>query len=300
MAKLDELETVANDNLLWGGSPIWDNGRSRLVWTDSLSKLVHQFNPKTGAKAIISRGDAYTGIALHKTPGGFLFAGSGGLVRWKSAFDVEPIITEFAGEKLCFSSIIADAKGRVYAGTTYWGAKGMEKQGKLYLIDVKRRITVVDPVGGMLNGLGFSPDDRILYCTDSAVRRIWQFDVDTKTGLLTRKRVFVNVPKTEGIPYGLAVDADGHVWSAQVYGSQVVRYRPDGSVERRLSIPAKQVTSMAFGGEDLKDLYITTASMPFESSLEQPGYENRGGLGGNLYRIRVNAQGRSEHLAAVM
>ncbi len=300
MAKLDELEVVANDNILWGGNPIWDNGRCRLVWTDSISKLVHQFNPKTGAKAVINREGAYTGVVLHKTPGGFLFAGSGGLVRWKSPFDVEPILKEHAGEKLCFSGIIADAKGRVYAGTTYWGAKGIEKQGKLYLIDVKRRVTIVDQVGGMLNGLGFSPDDRILYCTDSAVQRIWQFDVDTKTGMLTRKRVFANVPNTEGIPCGLTVDADGHIWSAQVYGSQVVRYRPDGSVERRLTIPAKQVTGVAFGGEDLKDLYITTASKPFETTLKQSGYENLGDLGGSLYRVRVNTQGRTVHLAAVM
>ena len=130
MAKLDDLEVVAKDTALWGGCPIWDNGRCRLVWTDSIGKLVHQFNPKTGAKAIISRESAYTGIVLHKTPGGFLFAGSGGLVRWKSAFDVEPILREFAGEKLCFSSIIADAKGRVYAGTTYWGGERDGETGK--------------------------------------------------------------------------------------------------------------------------------------------------------------------------
>lgn len=300
MAKLGELEVVASDNNLCGEGPIWDNGRGRLVWTDLQSKLVYQYNPKTGAKAIISRDRMFAGVALHKTPGGFIFAGSGGLVRWKSAFDVDPILTEFEGEKLCFNDIIADAKGRIYAGTMYWGPKGMEKPGKLYLIDARRKVAVVDQGNNMSNGLGFSPDDRILYSTDTALRRIWAFDVDPKSGVLSRKRVFVNVPKTEGIPDGLTVDADGHVWSAQVYGAQVVRYRPDGSVERRIPIPAKQVTSVAFGGDDLKDLYITTASKPLESNLKPPGYEANGEVGGSLYRVRVNTQGRAEHLAAVM
>jgi D-xylonolactonase len=301
MAKLNELEVVANDQNLCGEAPIWDNGRGRLVWTDVERELVYQYIPKTGAKAVISRGRMVAGIALHKTPGGFIFAGSGGMVRWKGPGNADTIVTTHDGEKLHFNDIIADAKGRIYAGTVYWGARTMHKPGKLYLIDTRRQVTVVDEGNTMSNGLGFSPDNRTLYHVDSAARRIYAFDVDTKTGKLSRKRVLVNVPKTEGLPEGLTVDADGYIWCAQWYGSQVVRYRPDGTVERRLAIPARQVTSVAFGGDELKDLYITTAGKAWESPLMPPGYDAKAGpVGGSLYRIHVNAQGRPEHLAGVM
>jgi D-xylonolactonase len=108
------------------------------------------------------------------------------------------------------------------------------------------------------------------------------------------------VPATEGIPDGLTVDAEGFVWSAQWYGSQVVRYDPDGMVERRLAMPVKQVSSLIFGGPHLTDLYITTAGAPWPSPLMPPGYEpEAGSSGGGLYRLRLDIQGKPDFQAAL-
>ena len=207
------------------------------------------------------------------------------------------MLAEHEGESLFFNDILADPQGRVYAGTVYWGAQGMEKTGKLYLIDLDGSAQVVTDGIEMSNGLGLSPDNRTLYYADTAVRRIYAFDVDPATGGLSNKRVFVQVPGDEGIPDGLTVDADGFVWNAQWFGAQVVRYDSEGKVERRIKMPVKQVSSVAFGGPDLTDLYVTTAAEYAPSPLAPPGFDDKAPMGGSLYRIPLDIRGRLEYQA---
>ena len=159
---------------------------------------------------------------------------------------------------------------------------------------------VVDEGVEIANGLGLSPDDRTLYFADSARRVIYAYDADPATGDLSRRRVFVQVPRDEGLPDGLTVDREGFVWCAQWYGGQVVRYDPDGKVERRIAMPVRQVSSVIFGGDDLTDLYITTAADPWPSPLAPPGYDfSATNVGGSLYRLRTDIQGRPDHRAAL-
>jgi D-xylonolactonase len=236
------------------------------------------------------------GIALNQS--GLVFAGATGIHVWNGQNDYRTLHTEFEGDKLQFNDIIADAHGRVYAGTLYWGANGMEKYGHLYLFDLNGTVQRVDEGIEVSNGLGFSPDDKTLYYSDSSARKIYAYDVDAKTGKLANKRVFVQVPKTEGIPDGLTVDAAGYVWSAQWYGSQIVRYDPQGKVERRIQMPVTQVSSLIFGGKDFNEIYITSASNSWPSDYGPPGYDfNAPNIGGPLYRIKQDIQGRSEHVA---
>jgi sugar lactone lactonase YvrE len=151
----------------------------------------------------------------------------------------------------------------------------------------------------LANGLGFSRDNRTLYFTDSAARTIYAYDVRPDSGELSNRRVFARVPGDEGLPDGLTVDDEDHVWSAQWYGAQVVRYDPDGKVERRIPMPVTQVSSVAFGGEDLTDLYITSAADPWPSRLAPPGYDFAApNVGGSLYRLRGEIRGKLEHPGA--
>jgi D-xylonolactonase len=159
---------------------------------------------------------------------------------------------------------------------------------------------VVDEGIEIANGLGFSPDNRTLYFADSARRVIFAYDVDASSGDLSRRRIFVQVPRDEGLPDGLTVDRKGFVWCAQWYGSQVVRYDPEGRVERRIALPVRQVSSVIFGGDDLSDLYVTTAADPWPSPLAPAGYDaSAADQGGSLYRIRLDVQGRSDFPAAL-
>jgi len=290
------IEIIANDNNLCGEGPIWDVAQQRLVWTDISGSLVFHYFPATGKKEIITRGLMVAGIALNRD-GALVFAGSTGMHLWRGQDNHKTFLTEHGGETLLFNDMIADAQGRIYAGTVYWGANGMEKPGKLYLVDADGSARVVVDGIEMANGLGFSPDNRTLYHADTSARKIYAYDVDAKSGSLSRKRVFVTVPATEGIPDGLTVDRDGFVWSAQWYGSQVVRYDPDGKVERRIALPVQQVSSVMFGGDEWNELYITSAGEAWPSDYAPPSFDWKRPMGGSLYRVRLDLQGRPEHQA---
>ena len=107
--------------------------------------------------------------------------------------------------------MIADPKGRLYAGTLNWGPNGMERFGKLYLIDSYAFVRVMDDNIGIANGLGFSPDNQTLYFTDSAARVIYAYAVDLNSGALSKKRIFARGARGEGLPDGLTVDSQGYV-----------------------------------------------------------------------------------------
>lgn len=292
----DTLEVVAQDNNRCGESPIWDAERQRLLWTDIESGLVYQLIPATGEKTVISRGLMVAGIALNRT-GELVFAGAEGLHLWRGQDDYRTLFSEHQGEALFFNDLIADPRGRIYGGTVYWGPDGMEKPGKLYLFD-RETVQVVEEGLQLANGLGFSPDNRTLYFADSAARVIYAYDVHPESGALSNRRTFARVHAEEGLPDGLTVDAEGYVWSAQWYGAQVVRYDPDGAVERRIRMPVTQVSSVGFGGEELTDLYITTAGESWPSHTAPPGYDfDAPNIGGSLYRLRTGTQGKPEHLA---
>lgn len=294
-----DIEIVAQDNNRCGEAPIWDHQPGRFLWADIERALVYELVPSSREKRIISRDLPVSGIALDRG-GSLVFAGATGLHVWRGQGDHHTIVSEHDGEKLVFNDLIADCKGRLYAGTLYWGACGMEKPGKLYLIGCDRSVRVLDEGIQLSNGLGFSPDNKTLYHADSAARKIYAYDVAVQTGGLSGKRVFVEVPPDDGIPDGLTVDAEGFVWCAQWYGAQVVRYDPDGKPERRIVMPVRQVSSVAFGGPEMSDLYITSAADSWPSHLAPPCYDFKASnMGGSLYRVRVETQGRKEHVAAI-
>jgi sugar lactone lactonase YvrE len=293
-----QIDTVVSDGNLCGEGPVWDPARQRLIWNDMSSSLVYEYSPASRERRVLSRDLMVAGIALNDD-GRLVFAGATGLHLWRSPDDCRTILAEHGGEKLNINDILAGSGGRLYFGTVYWGGAGMEKRGKLYRVEPDRSVYVEDDGIDLANGLGLSPDRRTLYFADSARRVIHAYDV-AADGSLSRRRAFVRVPRDEGLPDGLTVDREGFVWSAQWYGGQVVRYGPDGKAERRVKMPAKQVSSVAFGGPDLSDLYVTSAGESWPSDLMPPGYDpDSGEIGGALYRVRPGVAGLPEHLAAL-
>jgi sugar lactone lactonase YvrE len=291
----ENIEVIAQDNNATGEGPIWDPIQRRLLWVDIDNSLIYQHVPATGEKKVIGRGLPASAVAMNQD-GRLVIAGGGGLYLWRDENNYETIAADYAGESLCLNDMIAGPGGRIYAGTMYWGPGGMEKTGKLYLIRPDRSISIVEENVRLSNGLGFSLDDRTLYYADTASRCIYAFDVN-ETGGLSRRRVFVDVPPDFGIPDGLTVDAEGFVWCAMWYGGQVVRYDPDGTVHRRILLPARQISSVAFGGNNLMDLYITSAAVYWPSNLAPDHFDSSACMGGSLYRIRLNVQGKYEHRA---
>jgi D-xylono/L-arabinono-1,4-lactonase len=292
---MSDLETLASNNDRCGESPIWDADKQRLIWNDMNASLVFAFDYVSGAvQKLNTSGLNAAGMAFNES-GELVFAGTGGLHLWREDGESRTLLMQHENELLNFNDILAEPQGRLYAGTWYWGPNEYEKLGKLYLIETDGSVSIQDEGIQLSNGLGLSPDTKMLYYADSTMRRIYAYDV-AASGSLSNRRVFVDVPSTEGIPDGLTVDSQGFVWSAQWYGSQIVRYDPDGKAERRFQVPATQVTCLAFGGPEWNELYITTASEDWRTRYEPPGYDSlHVHLGGELYRLKLDIQGKPEY-----
>jgi len=303
---MTQLETLASNNDRCGECPIWDSQTQRLIWNDMNASRVFAFDHATQAVTTLDTdGLNAAGMAFNES-GELVFAGTGGLHLWrgespppagegKGEGEHRSLLTHHNDEALNFNDILADPKGRLYAGTWYWGAQEYEKLGKLYLIDTDGSVSIQDEGIELSNGLGLSPDEKTLYYADSTARKIYAYDV-ASSGAPSNRRVFVDVPLTEGMPDGLTVDSQGFIWSAQWYGSQIVRYDPDGKVERYIKIPASQVTCMAFGGPDWNELYITTASEDWPTRYAPPNYDSsKLHIGGELYRLKLDIQGKPEY-----
>jgi sugar lactone lactonase YvrE len=139
------------------------------------------------------------------------------------------------------------------------------------------------------NGIGWSPDNKTMYFTDSAPKIIYAYDFDPSTGAIENRRNFMHTPDEPGVPDGLAVDSEGFIWSARWDGWKITRYDLEGKVEREIPVPVGRPTSCAFGGPGLKNLYITSARVGLsETELrEQP-------LAGDLFVLETDVKGMIE------
>lgn len=292
-----KIEILAEGDKL-GEGPFWDAESQRLLWSDIYNSIIYAYDVATNQKSIYHQGHMTFGLVRHRD-GALIVTGATGMHYLGGPGDIRPILTECEGESLFLNDVIADAKGRVYAGSVYWGAQGLVKRGKLYLVDQNGKPHIVYEGTGMSNGLGFSPDNQTLYYADSYDRVIWAFDVNAQSGELSNKRVFVTLRREEGMPDGLTVDAAGNVWCALWFGSCVRCYDPAGALRMTIPLPARQIASVMFGGRNLDELYITSSSVPFrDPALAPPHYDfDAPDSGGALYRVWPGVKGRLENLA---
>jgi sugar lactone lactonase YvrE len=151
-----------------------------------------------------------------------------------------------------------DSAGRFWAGTM---SLTLEKgAGSLYRLDADYHVSAVLSDLTLSNGLGWSPDDRTMYFIDSVTQGIDAFAYDATTGVITNRRRLIDIAPELGMPDGMTIDADGGIWVGLWGGWAVHRYSPEGHLDRVVRLPVGLVTSCAFGGSDLGDLYITTAA----------------------------------------
>jgi len=180
-----------------------------------------------------------------------------------------------------------DRRGRFFAG----GMDDLEEKGLcgLYRLDPDLRVTKVDDGIVCSNGPYWSPDDKTFYFADTFQEEFWAYDYDIETGDVSNKRVFATTKDDLGVADGSTVDAEGYMWNAQVTGGELVRYAPDGSVERRIGMPVKNVTSVIFGGENMDEIYVTSMARVAHPGADAHGHfaaESKPQFGaGGLFRI---------------
>jgi len=291
---MKHVEVVADYGNLCGESPLWDPITRSLYWSDCSGWKLYRFHEPSGRHQLLKEGLEINGLTLNRD-GGFVICNNQGIWVWDGADKVELFADCADNSKLYTNDSVADPEGRLFAASWFYHPTKDYELGKLIRADTDGTIHIMDEGFHLANGLAFSPDACTLYFTDSAARRIYAYDYDRKTGNVAARRVLVQVPEKEGIPDGLTVDAEGFLWSALWYGSCIVRYDPDGTVERRVPIPAKQISSVMCGGEELTDIFVTSASKSEPLPIMPKGYDSTSGyFGGPLYRIRLGIRGKPE------
>ena len=294
------VTVIADYQNLCGECPVWNPPQGTLEWTDQTGQKFFRLEWASRRHYLVKQGVAINGFRPNRR-GGFVITNNDGFWLWDGSDKLDLLAAEVEGSKCQLNDCVGDAKGRLLAGSCFYNPGAEYELGKLIQLDTSGKTRVLDDGVHLANGLGFSPDSKILYFADSAARRIFAYDYDLGRGSVQNRRVFVQVPKTEGLPDGLSVDSDGYVWSAQWYGSSIVRYDPDGKVERRIQFPAKQVSSLTFGGPQLMDIFVTSAAQSEPMPIMPPGYDPRTGpFGGALYHLNVGIAGQPTCMADIM
>jgi sugar lactone lactonase YvrE len=286
---------LIDDGNLCGESPIWDATRQKLYWTDCVGGKFYSYDWQLKTRSLLLDGFEVNGCALNHR-GGFTFINNSGVWSWNWRDKPALIVSQFGGEKLQLNDCIADPEGRLVAGSCFYNPSEKYPLGKLFSIQNNGDVQILDEGFHLANGLGFSPDGKTLYFTDSGARLIYAYSYDSLSGRVRDRRVFVKLASTSGLPDGLTVDAEGFVWSAEWYGSCICRYDPDGKLERRIEIPSKQTSSLAFGGPDLREMFVTSAAKSEPMPVMPPDYDPATGyFGGALFHLNVGIQGRLEY-----
>jgi sugar lactone lactonase YvrE len=228
------------------------------------------------------------GALAFREAGGLVLAVRDGLALWdfsKSRLDFVAD-TELEKKESRFNDGAVDPEGRFWAGTMTLDGSA---SSSLYRLDPDYSVHTMATGLTISNGIGWSPDGKTVYHTDTEKQVIYAYDFDPATGHIENRRDFVRTSEEEGFPDGLTVDAEGFVWSAFYGGWRVVRYGPDGKREREVRLPVANVTACTFGGPDLTDLYITTAwsGLSDEQRREQP-------LAGDLFLLLTDIKGQPQ------
>lgn len=263
-----QVDVALSLDMSLGESPLWSPARQTLYWVDINRGVVFVWRPGAGTPPETITLDEKVGcIALCNE--GLLAAAASGVVRLRLPFDGQPERLAAnpegqAGRGNRFNDGGCDPVGRFWVGTI--DAEETHPTAALYCLEGGELVRRLGGIG-ISNGLAFSPDQRWLYHTDSPTRRILRYPFDAASGRLGEPEPWVDleVQGLPGVPDGAAVDSQGHYWSALYGGGKVVRFSPEGEWVASIEVPCPHPTMLAFGGPELRTLYITTATQHLDA-----------------------------------
>jgi L-arabinonolactonase len=276
------IEVLIDVKTILGEGPLWDVEQQRLYWIDSFGCNVFRATAdgreirawdvpaKIGSMALRKSGEG----AIVSLANGFhaLDFGTG---ECTLLHDPEP---SKPNNRINDGKV--DRRGRFIAGSMDTMEEG--PNGALYRLDPDFSVHRIDEGIIVSNGPCWSPDDKTFYFADSWSGEIWAYDYDIETGAVSHRRTFTRLDtSTGGAADGSTVDSEGYLWNAQVYDGKIIRYAPDGSVDRTILMPVKKVTSVMFGGANLDILFVTSMAKP-----PLPRFPGDGVMRGSLFAVR--------------
>lgn len=279
-------ELVLDSRAELGEGPHWDIAGGELLWVDIPAGAVHRFDPTTGEDRSFAAGQL-VGAAVPRAAGGFALAlresfavvdETGGALQVLAPVEADRPETRM-NDGAC------DSAGRFWAGTA--SVTEDAPSGSLYRLSPGGKLTTMLTGVTISNGIGWSPDDSVMYYIDTPTQLLEAFDFDAVEGTISGRRTVAEIDPADGHPDGLTVDADGCIWVALWEGSAVRKYTPAGELAGIVDVPAARPTSCAFGGPELDVLYITTA----RKSLGRFRRSN----GGGVFAVRTGSRGFPSH-----
>ena len=293
-----EIRRVLDSRAVLAEAALWSPVEGVLYWVDQMRPEIHRFDPVSGLDSAFELElPAQLGALVPRTSGGFVLAASDGISVIDTDFrSRKPFVNPIAAlPRASFNDAKCDRQGRLWAGTT--DRQETEPIGQLYRLDRDGKMQLI--VDGFIcsNGPSFSPDGRVMYHTQTHDRVIYAYDIDVDTGEARNQRIFAIIEPGSGVPDGSTVDSEGCLWSTHWGGARINRYTPGGQLDRVIAMPVKSPTSCAFGGPDMRTLFVTSASIEFVDGkwvyLDEAGFRSDPNAGAIL-AIDVGVDGLPE------
>lgn len=287
MAKI--AEPILEARALLGEGSLWDSEKNCLYWVDILGRTVNIFDPAAGRNRVLQVNQD-VGTVVPGKSGDLMIALRDGFARLQIESGAVVMVAENKRDGIRFNDGKCDPAGRFWAGTM--ADDEAQGAGALYCLDADLRVrTMLDRVT-VSNGLVWTSDAKRFYYIDSPTYAVAAFDYDAETGEIANRKTAIQIDKRLGLPDGMAIDEEDMVWIAHWGGGQVTRWNPHtGKLLDRIDVPgAGLVTSCAFGGPGLDELFITSASVGLTD--EQKKVQT---LAGAIFRIKLNVKGVPAH-----
>ncbi len=270
--------------------PVWDSARSRLLWVDIVAGAVHAGaleGEQVVPRDVLHRSDGMVGAVAVADDGTLLVAEQEVLVVLRPDGAPEEVARVVpAGERRRHNDGATDPAGRFLVGTMSLEEDPEDPPREVLVrLEADGSLTGIDDDLTLSNGLAWSGDGRSLFSVDTGRRTVFVRDYDASTGAVGQRRTHLRVDG--GSPDGIAMDAEDHLWVAVHGAGQVRRYAPDGGLVGTVRVPAPYTTSLAFAGDDLRTLVITTATDEL-SEEEQQAHP----LSGHLFTVRTDVPGQ--------
>jgi len=241
-----------------GECPVWSVAEQALYWVDINAPALHRFDPAAGTDTMFAMPESIGSFAL-RAHGGFVVALRSGIWAASAAgiLQHEIVAAPYDTERYRFNDGRCDRQGRFFVGSM--NERRDSHSGALYRVDGDGALTKV--LGGIMisNGLAWSVDGKTMYHADTPTRMIRAYDYDVRSGEPSNPKTFAHFSGETERPDGGAVDSDGNYWSALYRAGKIVQLSPQGTLIAEYPIPAMCPTMCAFGGADLKTLFVTTA-----------------------------------------
>jgi len=271
-----------------GESPVWSVAEQVLYWVDIKAPALNRFDPATGQNIVMPMPESIGCFAI-RTAGGFVVALRSGIwtASARGALERKIAAAPYDPTRHRFNDGRCDRQGRFFPGSM--NERRDTASGALYRLDDNDAL--VEVLGGIMiaNGLAWSPDGRTMYHADTPTHTVRVFDYDVSTGTPSNPRIFARWMGEKDRPDGAAIDNDGNYWSAFYGGEKIVQISPDGALIAEYPVPALCPTMCAFGGADLKTLYVTSARQMRDAD-ELARLPQSGGL----FSMRVDVPGLPE------